>query len=124
MRILRKILPVILILALLYGVFLGVEHFTTQELTSASDPTTQETVCLMWKSRLLKGDGVCFLDLLNSKGKVVDTARLGILDTAFNALQQYGQLGFVGQEITVADRRTGENGQRFVVRDGRLSAPD
>lgn len=124
MRILRKILPVILILALLYGAFLGVEHFTTQELTRASDPTTQETVCLMWKSRLLKGDGVCFLDLLNAQGKVVDTARLGIPDTAFNALQQFGQVGFQGQEITVADRRTGEIGQRFIVRDGRLILPD
>ncbi len=123
MRVLRKILPVILILVLLYGGVLFVERMTTQELTSVSNSSTQETASLMWKPRLLRGDGVCYVSLLNSQGKAVDRASLGTLDSAFNALQRFGQLGFEGPDITVTDRRTGELVQRFVVHDGRLSQP-
>lgn len=123
MWVLRKILLVFLILALLYGVLFLVERLIAQELKRVSHPSTQETACLMWRPRLLRGDGVCDLDLLNPQGKVVDTARLGILDTGFNALQQFGQLGFQEQEITVAKLQTGELVQRFIVRDGHLT-PD
>lgn len=124
MRVLRKILPGILLLALLYGAFLFVEHLTAQELTRVSHPQTQETVCLMWKPRLLRGGGVCDLNLLNAQGKVVDTARLGILNAGFDALQQFGQLGFEGQSISVANLQTGELVRRFVVRNGRLTPPE
>ena len=124
MRILRKISLAVLILALLYGALLLVERMTTQELTRASEPQTQEIVCLMWRPRLMRGDGVCSVDLLDAGGKVADTARLGTLDTAFNALQQYGQLAFQGQEITVSHLKTGELARRFEVRDGRLRAVD
>jgi hypothetical protein len=124
MRILRKILLGLLILALLYGALRFVEHLTEQELTRVSDEATQESASLMWSPRLLKGDGICSLDLLDAEGHVLDTARLGILNAGFDALQQFGQLGFHDQEITVADRRTGELARRFVVRDGRLSPQD
>lgn len=124
MRVLRKILPVILILALLYGALFLVERLSTQELTRASPPSAQEAVCLIWQPRLLRGGGICSLHLLDSRGKVVDTARLGILDAGFDALQQFGQLGFQGQDITVANLQTGEVVRRFVVRAGRLSPPD
>jgi hypothetical protein len=122
MRILRKVLPGVLILALLYGLLLLVERLTTQELTRATEPQTQESICLIWKPRFLRGDGVCSLDLLDARGKAVDTVGLGTLDTAFNALQQYGQLVFQGQEVTVSQLRTGELVRRFVVQDGRLRA--
>lgn len=119
MPILRKIPPLLLTLALLLGaVFLG-ERLVTQELTRVSDSSTGEAVCLMWQPRFLRS-GVASLHLLNAEGKVVDTARLGTLDTGFNALQQFGQLGFEGRNITVANLRTGELLKTFVVRDGRL----
>lgn len=124
MRVLRKILPGILILILLYGALLFAERLTTQELTRVSHPTTQEAVCLMWQPRLLRGDGICYLNLLNSQDKVVDTVRLGILNAGFDALQQFGQLGFQEQEVTVTNRQTGEVVRRFFVRDGRLSPTD
>ena len=124
MRVLRKFLQGLLILALLYGALLLIERMITQELTRASHPPTQEAVCLMWKPRLLRGDGVCSLDLLNSQGKVVDSVRLGVLDAGFDALQQFGQLGFQGPDVTVSNLRTSELANRFVVRDGRLIPPD
>ena len=124
MRVLRKILPGILILILLYGALLFAERLTMQELTRVSHPTTQETVSLMWQPRLLRGDGICYLNLLNSRDKVVDTVRLGILHAGFDALQQFGQLGFQEQEVTVTNRQTGEVVRRFIVRDGRLSPAD
>lgn len=124
MRVLRKILPGILILILLYGALLFAERLTTQELTRVSHPTTQEAVCLMWQPRLLRGDGICYLNLLNSQDKVVDTVRLGILNAGFDALQQFGQLGFQEQEVTVTNRQTGEVVRRFFIRDGRLSPTD
>jgi len=120
MPILRKALLAALILALLYGGVLVVERLTTQELTSASHATSQETVFLMWNPRLLRGDGVCSVSLRNAQGQVIDSATIGTLDTAFNALQQYGQLGFQGEEITVSNIRSGELLHRFVIRDGRL----
>jgi hypothetical protein len=124
MRVLRKILPAIVVLALLYGGLLLAERMTQQELTRASEASTQEVVSLVWQPRLLRGDGICALNLLNAQGKVVDTARLGVLGAGFEALQQYGQLGFVGQDITVTNLRTGEVLRRFVVRDGRLQAAE
>jgi len=119
-----KIFLGVLLLAAVYGGLLFVERLTTQELTRVPHPTTQEVVCLIWKPRLLQGGGVCYVDLLNAEGKVLDTAKLGALDASFEALQQYGQLEFQGQEITVKNLRTGELVQRFMVRDGRLSRPD
>lgn len=124
MPILRKSLLAILFLSLLYGAVLLVERLTTQELTRVSDASTQTSVCLMWKPRILKGDGICSLHLLDPQEDVVDEARLGILDAGFEALQQFGQLRIEGQEITVADQQTGEVAQRFMVHDGRLSRQD
>jgi len=124
MRALLNILLVLLIAALLYGAFLFAERLTRQELTRVANPSTQETVCLMWQPRLFRSDGVCSLDLLNAQGKAVDTVRLGILDTGFNALQQFGQIGFQGEEITVTNTRTGEPVQRFVARAGHLIRHD
>lgn len=120
MPILRKALLAVLILALLYGGVLVVERLTTQELTSVSHSSSQETVSLMWNPRLLRGDGVCSVSLRSAQGQVIDSAVLGSLDTAFNALQQYGQLGFQGEEINVSNLRSGELLHRFVIRDGRL----
>jgi hypothetical protein len=124
MRILRKFLTVILILALLYGALLLMERLTMQELTRVSDPSTPEAVCLMWQPRFLRGGGVCSLHLLDARGNVVDTASLGTLKTGLDALQQFGQLGFQEGNITVAHLQTGEVVRRFVVREGRLSAPE
>lgn len=109
---------------MLYGALLLAERMTTQELARVSQPATHETAALMWKPRLLRGDGFCEVALLDSRGKVVDTARLGLFDAAFNVLQQCGQLGFEGRNITVANLHTGELVRRFVVRDGRLSPPE
>jgi hypothetical protein len=121
MSLLRKLIPGVLVLVLLYGGLLVVERMTTQELTSVTHSPTQETLCLMWKPRFLRGDGLCYLGLKNAQGRITGTASLGTLDTAFNALQQYGQLGFQGQDITVTNLRTGELVRRFVVRDGLLA---
>jgi len=120
MRVLRKILPAILVLILLYGALLFAERLTRQELTRVAAPT-QETVSLMWQPRLLRGDGICSLNLLNAQDKVVDSVRLGILGAGFDALQQFGQLGFDGQNVTVTNLRTGEVMRRFEIRDGRLN---
>ncbi len=120
MRVLRTILFGALILALLYGALLFAERLTTQELTRVAHPPTGEAVCLMWKPRFLTGGGLCFLDLQNSEGKVLDSATLGTLDAAFNGLQQFGQLGFQGKEITVSNLQTGELVRRYEVREGRL----
>lgn len=122
MRVLRKILPAIVVLALLYGGLLLAERMTRQELTRASHASTQETVSLIWQPRLLRGDGICSLSLLNAQDKVLDTVRLGVLGAGFDALQQFGQLGFEGQDVTVTSLRTGAVMGRFVVRDGRLRA--
>jgi hypothetical protein len=121
MRVLRKILLVVPIVALLYGAILFADRLARQELTRVSEPQTQETVCLMWNPRMLRGDGVCSLTLLNSQGKAIDTAKLGTLKAGFDALQQYGQITFQGQEITVNNLQTGDLVKRFVVRDGRLT---
>lgn len=121
MRILRKVLIGILILVLLYCALLLVERMTSQELTRVTDAATKESACLMWKPRLLRGDGVCSLALVNAGDEVVDTARLGTLNKGFDALQEFGQLRFQEKTITVANRQTGEVVRRFAVRDGRLS---
>lgn len=120
MRVLQKILPAILVLILLYGALLFAERLTRQELTRVSAPM-QETVSLMWQPRLLRGDGICSLSLLNAQDKVLDTVRLGILGAGFDALQQFGQLGVDGQNVTVTNLRTGEVMGRFEIRDGRLN---
>lgn len=61
----------LLVVALLYGALLGAERLTTQELTRVSHPPTEEAVCLIWKPRFLRGDGICSLDSLNAQGQVV-----------------------------------------------------
>ena len=106
--------------AVLYGVVLLIERMTTQELTRVSHPQTSEIVCLMWQPRLLGGNGVVYLDLLNAQGKKTDSAPLRVLDTGFNALQQFGQLAFEDQILTVSNLKTGDVVQRFVLKDGRL----
>ena len=120
MQILRKALWGVLILALGFGILLAAERLTIQELTRASLPSTQEAVCLMWKPRLLKRDGVCDLELLNPQGKVVDSVRLGVLGTGFDALQQFGLLDVQEPDVVVASRRTGDPLRRFKVQDGHL----
>lgn len=122
--VLKKLLPILLIVTLLYGALLLVERLTTQELTRASHPSTQETLCLMWQPRFLRGDGVCSLTVLNSQGQESDTVRLGTLPAALEALQHYGQLGFQGQDATVSNLQTGTLVRRFILHDGRLHAPD
>ena len=122
MPLLRKALLLVLILVLLYGGVLVVERLTTQELTSVTHPSSKEKASLMWNPRLLRGDGICSISLRNAQGQVVDSAVVGSLDTAFNALQQYGQLGFQGDEITVSNLRSGELLYRYGVRDGHLQA--
>jgi hypothetical protein len=124
MHILRKALWGILILALGFGILLAAERLTIQELTRVSLPSTQETVCLMWKPRLLKRDGTCDLELLNAQGKVVDSVRLGILDAGFEALQQFGQLEVQEPDVSVTSKRTGELVRRFTVQAGHLRAAD
>ena len=121
MRFLRKALLLLPGLAALYGLFLFVEHMTTQELTRASDPATQETVLLMWKPRLLRGHGECFLELLNAREKVTDRISLGTLNAGFDALQEFGQLHLQDGTLTVSGRRDSSTSRRFNVRDGRLT---
>jgi len=121
---LRKILPIFLIPVLLYSALLLAERLTTQELMRTTHPSTQEILCLMWKPRFLRGDGVCSLEVLSPQGRITDTARLGTLPAAFDALQQYGQLGFEGQDVTVSNRQTGTLAHRLTLRDGRLVALD
>lgn len=120
MQVWRNVLIGLVAVALLCGVFLFAERLTVQELTRVENSGTQEALCLMWKPRLLRGDGFCDLDLVSAQGKVLDTARLGKLDTGINALQQYGQLEFQGDAVKVMNTRTGELMQRFTVRDSRL----
>lgn len=120
MKAVKKILWGVLILAVLYGVVLLIERMTTQELTRISHAQTGETVCLMWQPRLLGGGGECYLDLLNAQGKVVDSSAIRILDTGFNALQQFGQLDFQEQTLSVSNLQTGELVQRYELRGGRL----
>lgn len=117
---LRKLLPILVVAIVLFAGLLLVERMSTQELTRASDPATQRAVALVWKPRFLKGDGLCTIQLLDSAGKVTDTAGLPPLDSAFNALRQYGQLSLQGENITVSNQQSGEVVQRFVIRNGRL----
>lgn len=124
MNVVKKILWCVVVLVLLYVGVLLVERMTTQELTRVTHAQTGETVCLMWQPRLLRGDGRCYVDLLNAQGKVVDSAPIKVLDTGFNALQQFGQLGFDDQAVVVSNLKTGEVAKRFLVKDGRLSAPE
>lgn len=119
MRVFRKLLSAVLLLALLYGAILLGERLTRQELTRVSEASTGESACLMWQPRFLR-DGVASLHLQNAGGKVLDTAKLGTLPTGFEALQHFGQLGFADRRITVASLKTGELRQSFAVRDDRL----
>lgn len=116
---LRKILPLLVVVVLYIGLLL-VERMSTQELTRASDSSTQQAVALIWKPQFLKGNGLCTLNLLDSAGKVTDTATLPSVDSALSALRQYGQLSFQGEGVTVSDQQSGEVVRRFVIRDGRL----
>lgn len=124
MRVLQKILSGVLVLALLYGGLFLVERFTTQELTRVINGSTQEVAALIWKPRFLRGDGRCYLSVLNAEGGVIATAELGTQGAALDALQQLGQLGFDGEEITVANLQTGAIFRRFVLREGRLTSVD
>ncbi len=124
MRVLRKIVTGLLILLLAYGGVLLVERLITQELTRVSDQSSGESVGLIWRPRLLRGDGVCSLKLVNATDEFRDSAELGSLSSGLDALQTYGQMTFEGRDVVVADRRTGEVARRFEVRDGRLVAAD
>jgi hypothetical protein len=120
MSILWKILICLLIVLLAYGAVHLVERLMTQELTRVSSEATGESVRLIWTPRLLRGDGICSLDLVDADDTVLDQAPLGIRGTAFDALQEFGQLSFKESEITVKDRRTGELAAHYDVRDERL----
>ena len=124
MPVLRKILLGLLLLGVLYCAVLVAELLTTQELTRTTQTQTQEAACLMWKPRFLFGDGLCYLDVLDARGQVITTVNLSHLDTAFNALQQNGQLRFEGETITVENLRTGDRVKRFTLRDGHLQPQD
>lgn len=115
-----KILGGIVIVAALYGALFLVERMMTQELTRGTNPAMQESVCLMWMPSLLKGDGLCAVELRNAQGKVLDTVALGRVDNALTALMQYGQMTFAGKVVTVENLKTGELARRWVVREGRL----
>lgn len=120
MKFLRLALWGILVIALGFGILLFVQRLTVQELTRATHPSTQEAICLMWKPRLFQGNGACDLELQNSRGKVVDSIRLGTVDAGFEALQQFGQIEFQGEEVLVSSRRSGETVRRLAVRGGRF----
>jgi hypothetical protein len=124
MNIAKKILWCVVILAVLYGGVLVVERMTRQELTRVSHGQTGETVCLMWQPKLLRGNGVVALDLLNAQGKKIDSTQLQIFDTGFNALQQFGQVTFDDQGVVVSSLKTGEVVQRLAIKDGRLVKTD
>jgi hypothetical protein len=124
MRVMQKLLAGLVVLVLAYGVLLGVERMTRQELTSVPHPESQQTVCLMWQPRFLTGNGVGLLDLKNATGKVIDSVQVGTLDTAFNALQQWGQVDFQGDGVKVSNLKTGEVMRKFAVRDGKFRAAD
>lgn len=124
MGVLRKVLLGVVVLALLYGGLLAVQGLMVQELKRFERPGTSEAVRLMWRPRLLKGDGVCSLDLVDAQGKVLDTAVLGTLDTGFNALQGYGQVDFDGDAVTVRNLQTGAVVRRLTLRDGRFAAEE
>ena len=121
MRVFVKILLGVVVAAMIYSGVLLTERMATQELTRATHPSSQEVVCVMWRPRFLQGDGVCFLELRDANDEVVDSAELGTLSAAFEALQQYGQLGFQSEELLVTNQRTGQIEHRFVVREERLS---
>lgn len=122
MPLLRKILVVVLSVLVLYGALLGVERLTTQELTRVAHPSAPQAVCLMWKPQFLRGNGIVYLDLRDGGDKLLATGRVAVVDRAFNALQQFGQLGFDGADITVTNLQTGEPVRRFAVREGRIVA--
>ncbi|CAN5560550.1 hypothetical protein BH09VER1_BH09VER1_38760 [soil metagenome] len=124
MKATKMILWALLAFALLYGGLLAGERLTRQELTHITNSESGESVRLMWQPKLLRGNGVCYLNLLNAQGKVIDTTRLRVLANGFDALQQCGQVEFKGPDIFVSNLRTGETVQHYVVREGRLSAPD
>ncbi len=115
-----KIISLLLLAALLYAGLLFAQRMSTQELTRATLPGAPDAVCLMWKPRFLRGDGLCYLDLRNAQDKITSTAPLGTLDTAFDALQQFGQLDFQGATLTVSSRQTGQASHRFTLQDGKL----
>jgi len=115
-----KILAALVLAALLYAGLRLAEHMSKQELTRATRPDAPETICLMWQPHLLRGNGLCYLDLRNAQDKITSTAPLGTLDSGFNALQQFGQLDFQGATLTVSSRQTGQASHRFTVQDGKL----
>ncbi len=120
MQILRKILTGLVIALLAYGAVRLVERLMTQEITRASSAATGESVCLIWTLRLLRGDGMCSLDLVDANDDVLDHAPLGVRGAAFAALQEFGQLSFEGSDVAVKKRQTGEVVARYDVREGRL----
>lgn len=124
MSVARKILWSVLIIALGYGVLLLAERLTVQELTRVSRPESQESVCLIWKPRLLQKQGACDLELRDGRDKVLDSVRLGTFESGFEALQQLGQLGFEKEDVLVTSLRSGELVRRLTIRDGRFQPVD
>jgi len=120
MRVLRMVLLGLVILALAYGGVKVAERLATQELVRVSDAATGETACVMWRPRFLHGGGVCEVDLQNAQGKVLDTARVGSLDSGLTALQDFGQVSIGGEKVTVASRQTGAVVKVFAVQGGKL----
>lgn len=96
----------------------------TQEITRASNDGSGESICLIWTPRLLRGDGICSLDLVAADDTVLDRAPLGTRGAAFDALQEFGQLSFDGSDVAVKKLQTGEVVARYEVREGRLTSPN
>ncbi len=117
----RNILPILLIIALLCGMFFLVQRLARQELTRVTEASTQQSACLMWQPRFLRGDGICALEIQDAQGAVVDTVTIGTVGSGFDALQKFGNIDFQGDQVTVMSRTTGESVRRFQLRDGRLN---
>lgn len=120
MRIFRVFIYLLIFLAALYAIFLGAERMTTQELTRADLPGTGQAACVMWSPRLLRGDGVCSLRIVDSREKMLDAQILGVQSSGFEALQHYGLVGYEDGVVRVWNRQTGAVTGQFALRDGCL----
>lgn len=121
MRVFVKVLLGVLVALAIYGGFHLAERAATQELTRIAHPTTKESACLMWRPRFYRGGGLVYVSILDTQERTTDTAELGTVGAGLEALQQFGQMSFQEEELTVANMQTGAVVRRFVVRDGRLS---
>jgi hypothetical protein len=114
----RLLLFFVLLTAVAAVGFLAIERLTVQELTRTTQPATGEAAVLIWKPRLLRGDGRCVLELRSAQDKALDSVELAILPAGLEALQQFGGIDFQGSAVRIV--RGGEIVREFTVRDNRL----